>query len=86
MPPLEAMSQGCPVVLSDIPPHREICGNSALYFNPNDRRELIIQINKLLTHKKIKSKYIVRGLNRYKKYNWKKSSSLINKIVNKYFI
>ena len=86
MPPLEAMSQGCPVVLSDIPPHREICGNSALYFNPNDQKELIIQINKLLTNKKIKSKYILRGLNRYKKYNWKKSSLLINKIVNKYFI
>lgn len=34
LPPLEAMAAGCPVVVSDIPAHREICGEAALYFDP----------------------------------------------------
>jgi glycosyltransferase involved in cell wall biosynthesis len=34
MPPIEAMELDCPVICSDIKGHREILGNSALYFNP----------------------------------------------------
>jgi glycosyltransferase involved in cell wall biosynthesis len=34
MPPLEAMSQGCPVAASDIPAIREVCGAAAVLFDP----------------------------------------------------
>jgi glycosyltransferase involved in cell wall biosynthesis len=34
LPPLEAMAAGCPVVVSDIPAHREVFGDAALYFDP----------------------------------------------------
>ena len=33
MPPIEAMEIGCPIVCSDLGGHREILGNSAVYFN-----------------------------------------------------
>ncbi len=36
IPPLEAMAQGCPVLASDIPPVREVCGDAATYFDPLD--------------------------------------------------
>jgi glycosyltransferase involved in cell wall biosynthesis len=36
IPPLEAMMQRCPVIASDIPPSREICGDAALYFDADD--------------------------------------------------
>ncbi|MFG1313802.1 glycosyltransferase family 4 protein [Xanthobacter autotrophicus] len=36
IPPLEAMSVGCPVLASDIPPVREICADAALYFDPRN--------------------------------------------------
>lgn len=36
IPPLEAFSQGCPVLASDIPAVREVCGPAALYFAPHD--------------------------------------------------
>ncbi len=34
LPPLEAMACGCPVLASDIPVLREVCGDAAVYFDP----------------------------------------------------
>ncbi len=36
IPPLEAMASGCPVIASDIPVTREVCGDTARYFRPHD--------------------------------------------------
>ena len=36
LPPLEAMANNCLVLASDIPVHREVFGESIIYFNPND--------------------------------------------------
>ena len=46
LPPIEAMSCGCPVLVSDIPVLREVCGDAATYFdpyNPYDIRKAIKQ-------------------------------------------
>lgn len=40
MPVVEAMYFNIPVILSDIPPHREVSMNRGLYFKPNDAEEL----------------------------------------------
>lgn len=39
--PAEAGALGCPLVLSDIRPHREVAGSRALYFASDDDSELI---------------------------------------------
>jgi len=44
LPPLEALACGTPVVVSDIPVHREVLGNSAIYFDPGDPESLGIAI------------------------------------------
>jgi glycosyltransferase involved in cell wall biosynthesis len=36
IPPLEAMASGCPVIASDIPVLREVCGDAATYFACDD--------------------------------------------------
>ena len=36
VPPLEAMACGCAVAASDIPPIRELCGDAAVLFDPED--------------------------------------------------
>ena len=36
IPVLEAMAAGIPVACSDIPPLREVAGNTVIYFDPND--------------------------------------------------
>ena len=36
LPPIEAMASDTVVLASDIPVLREVCGNSAIFFNPTD--------------------------------------------------
>lgn len=40
LPLAEALFHGCPVLASDIPAHREVCGDRAIYFDPNDALSL----------------------------------------------
>jgi glycosyltransferase involved in cell wall biosynthesis len=60
LPPLEAQSLGVPVILSDIPVHREIYGDSALYFNLDSIDELEVALNKL-NSKKLYSDLVRKG-------------------------
>lgn len=41
IPPLEAIAHGCPVLASSIPPLREVLGQGAQYFDPNDASTLV---------------------------------------------
>lgn len=36
LPPLEALARGCPAIVSDIAPHREVCGDAATYIAVDD--------------------------------------------------
>lgn len=49
MPVVEAMSFNLPVILSDIPPHREVSMNRGVYFNATDYEELSEKMIKLAT-------------------------------------
>jgi glycosyltransferase involved in cell wall biosynthesis len=48
LPPYEAMALGCPVIVSDIPGHREQCAGKALFFDPGDAVELADKIKSVL--------------------------------------
>ena len=48
LPPIEAVSCGARVLCSDIPCHKEICGDSAFYFSLSDPNSLADSIKKLL--------------------------------------
>ncbi|MCW7945178.1 hypothetical protein AAW14_25015 [Streptomyces hygroscopicus] len=45
---LEALQHGLPMVLSDIPPHREAADDAAVYFNPDDPVQLADRLEELL--------------------------------------
>lgn len=49
LPPVEAMQSGCPVVVSDIPAHRYMAGDAALFIDPYDRNDIAEKISKVLT-------------------------------------
>lgn len=54
LPPLEAVSLGCPVILSDIPILREIFGEAGFYFNPHSEEDLAKAILKVLSDEEFK--------------------------------
>lgn len=48
LPALEAMANDCVVLASDIPSLREVCGDAAIYFNPNDTGRIAASMQNIL--------------------------------------
>jgi glycosyltransferase involved in cell wall biosynthesis len=48
LPPLEAMSFGCPVITANVSSLPEICGDAALYVDPYDVRDIRAKLENLL--------------------------------------
>jgi glycosyltransferase involved in cell wall biosynthesis len=71
LPSVEAMAHNCPVIASDIPVHREICQNAALYFESNNSKDLMLKLTQILkTDKKALQGNIQSGKKIVKQYSW----------------
>ena len=79
---LEAMSQGCPVIISKRSALTEINSDAALYFNPDDITEIKESMYRILSEENYRSKMIEKGRNHHKKFDWKKTVSSTLKILN----
>lgn len=75
IPTLEAMSCGCPVILANSSCLKEIGGNAALYFEPNDAQSLLMQIQSLIENETLRKELISKGYEREKEFTWKKTAS-----------
>lgn len=76
LPPLEAMACGVPVIISDIPPLREVAGDAASAFSPKDFEELANLICKILESESLRSEMVERGIRRAREYSWEKTAAL----------
>ena len=72
LPGLEAMTAGCPVLISEIPVLREVYGEAALYFNPLDIDDIAKKIKMILDNPSIRQELIKKGYQQVKKYSWKR--------------
>jgi len=70
LPPLEAMAQGCPVISSDRASLKEILGEAAIYFNPEDEDDMLSSINDILNNSEKRHDLIEQGKKQSKKYHW----------------
>ncbi|MEK7653131.1 MAG: glycosyltransferase family 1 protein [Patescibacteria group bacterium] len=70
LPPLEAQSQGCPVISANSSCLPEILGDSAVYFDPGDIYEMAIKIESVLDDKILRDDLIEKGYENVKKYLW----------------
>jgi len=75
IPPLEAMSVGCPVIVSDIPVFHEIYQDAAVYFDHNNPENIAETIIKTLQNKELLKEKIKKGLSLSSSYSWKKMTS-----------
>jgi glycosyltransferase involved in cell wall biosynthesis len=70
LPPVEAMAQGCPVVVSDIAALRERCGEAALYCDPHDVESIAAQAGRVLDDAALAADLAARGRARAATYTW----------------
>ena len=76
MPPLEAMACGCPVAVSDIQVHREICRETARYFDPFNPEDLSRQLDWLLRLQSVsRTSLAERGSKYAARYRWEDSGA-----------
>jgi glycosyltransferase involved in cell wall biosynthesis len=69
-PLVEAMASGLPIVASDIPVHREICGKAAEYFAVMDAAALADALRRLLRDSAERERMAARGSERVKQFLW----------------
>jgi glycosyltransferase involved in cell wall biosynthesis len=74
LPPLEAMSSGCPCIVSNVTSIPEVCKDGALYFNSNDVDDLVRVVIDFLQHPKQRKEIIIRGLVQSQSFCWQNTS------------
>jgi glycosyltransferase involved in cell wall biosynthesis len=74
LPVIEAMQSGCPVIISHEGSVPEVGGNAAEYFDGNSTESLIETIQKVFQSKTLQKELSEKGLDRAKKFSWKKTA------------
>lgn len=74
LPPLEAMSVGCPIIISNRASLPEVGGEAALYCDPEKPEDIAEQIQKLTSDITLRSELVQKGLNQAGKFSWENCS------------
>nr|MBI5455859.1 glycosyltransferase family 4 protein [Candidatus Levybacteria bacterium] len=74
LPVLEAMKNGCPVLISNVSSLPEAGGDAALYFDPENINEISRAIKKVISDEKLRKEMIEKGYNQIKKFSWEKTA------------
>jgi glycosyltransferase involved in cell wall biosynthesis len=72
LPALEAMLVGLPVMLSGIPVYREVGGDAALYFDPEDLSSIAQAITRAVTESELRARLTADGYEQAAKFSWEK--------------
>ena len=70
LPPLEAMTCGCPVIASNIASLPEVCGDAALYCDPRDPSDIATRIREVLDQPELRRSLRERALARSMTFRW----------------
>ena len=80
MPILEAMASGTPVITSNISSMPEVAGNAGMLVDPFNENEIFEAYKKILSDDELKKEMVQKGLEQAKKFEWKKSVEMLEKI------
>ncbi len=71
LPPLEAMSAGCPVIASNTAAIPEVCGNAVRYVDPQSKASLVAALLDVRNDEKGREAWRQKGLIRCAEFSWK---------------
>lgn len=77
LPPLEAMSFGCPVICSSAASMPEVCGDAVLYIDPDDAGGLLRAMLRLLANPVLADQLRGKGLARAARWTWQRSAEAL---------
>ena len=80
IPPLEAMFHGIPVVAAKAASIPEVCGQAALYIEPDSVDSIADGISKALTDSELRQKLQLAGREQIKKFSWEQTADEILKV------
>jgi glycosyltransferase involved in cell wall biosynthesis len=83
LPPLEAMSCGCPTIVSKAASLPEVCGEASLYFDPHRVDEMALAIERVVLDRDLRRELVRKGYERVQLFDWKKSAERHEQIFNK---
>ena len=81
LPPGEAMACGCPVIVSDIPALREVCGDAALYCNPADVADIADKISRVIRDASLREYLAARGEGRAAQVTWRRCAEGLLRVI-----
>ena len=74
IPPLEAMTLGCPVLCSNAASLPEVCGDAALYFDPFDESDISAKIQELMQDKTLQTRLRTLGSAQTEHFSWDRTT------------
>jgi glycosyltransferase involved in cell wall biosynthesis len=69
---LQAMSCQVPIAASSIPVLREVAGEAAIFFDPDNKKSIENALTNLAKDSKLREKLIRNGAERVKNFSWEK--------------
>jgi glycosyltransferase involved in cell wall biosynthesis len=83
LPVLEAMATGTPVITTKLTSLPEVCGNAAIYVNPDNIDEMAKALNELAGNLSLREHFSEISLQRAKNFSWEKSArEYYNELIN----
>jgi glycosyltransferase involved in cell wall biosynthesis len=75
LPPLEAMSAGCPCLVSRAGSLPEVCGDAALYCDPDDEASVAEGLVRIATDPQLRASLVERGRARSAEFTWERTTA-----------
>ena len=82
LPPLEAMACGCPVLVARAASLPEVCGDAALYCDPDDPADIADQVRLMLEPDR-SNDLRNRGLNRARCFTWERAARALVDVLDR---
>ena len=82
LPAVEAMRCGCPVIATDAPAVREVCGGAAIHFDPRDAAQLCRALRDVAASRMLRTELSCRGIARATELTWHRAAAQFREAIN----